>query len=181
MRKFPFPFLYKKLPILYKLLSQNCFVANKSKNMADPIFIENHIHIDAPIEAVWEYLTHPDKTPQYMYGCKIISDFQVGSPIDWEAEVEGKKTVFVTGKIVAYEPPKLFSYTTFDPFSDIEDIPQNHLTVTYRLETAGEGTSLHISQGDYAIVAKGHERYADATAQGGWQGLMETIKAQIEG
>ena len=47
--------------------------------------------IDAPKEEVWEALTDPDSISQYMFGTKVNTDWQEGSPITWEGEWEGRQ------------------------------------------------------------------------------------------
>jgi uncharacterized protein YndB with AHSA1/START domain len=103
--------------------------------MSKQLIVQNDIRINASISKVWDALSNPEQTPKYMFGCKAISDFVVGSSIEWNAIVEGKETTFVTGNIVSFEPEKLLAYTTFDPFGKYEDIPENYLTVTYTLSS----------------------------------------------
>src|SRR6187200_1483927 len=97
------------------------------------LVVENTISINAPIDTVWDALTKPEQTKKYMFGCETVSDWKPGSPLLWQANYEGKDTVFVKGTIVSIDPGKFLSYTTIDPNSAIEDIPENYLTVTYSL------------------------------------------------
>ena len=145
------------------------------------LWIENSITINAPASSVWEALVNPEQTKKYMFGCETVSDWQEGSKLDWQANFEGKETVFVTGKILKIEKEKLLSYTTFDPFSDILDIPQNHLTVIYELEEINNSTLLKVRQGDYSKVAQGERRYKEAYNNGeGWQPILLKIKDLVE-
>jgi len=43
---------------------------------------------------------------------------------------EGKEIIPVKGLIIMIEPEKILAYSVFDPNSNIEHIPENHLTVT---------------------------------------------------
>ena len=61
--------------------------------------------------------------------------------------MDDKEMVFVKGDIVGIEPEKYLAYTTFDPNSGIEDVPDNYLTVTYQLTNNDIGTTLSVTQG----------------------------------
>ncbi len=94
-----------------------------------------------------------------MFGCETVSDWQVGSELLWRMEYEGKDFVAVKGNIVNIEPYKLLVYTVFDPNNpNMEDIPENYLTVTYSLKEENGQTILTVTQGDYNIVADGEKR-----------------------
>ena len=149
--------------------------------MHKALIIESAIIIDAPLQEVWDHLINPEKTKAYMFGCEVISDFKVGSPVLWQATVEGKETVFVKGHVVSIDSPVHFAYTTFDPHSTMEDIPENYLTVTYNLKEENGKVRLSITHGDFAKVADGESRYKDTTANGGWDAILENIKKLAEG
>ncbi|SDN72776.1 hypothetical protein SAMN04487897_104215 [Paenibacillus sp. yr247] len=53
---------------------------------------------------------------------------------------------------VSIAPGTFLAYTTFDPNSEYEDIPENHTTVTYQLSAQEESKLLVVTQGDYATV-----------------------------
>src|SRR5881227_3883691 len=97
------------------------------------LFVKNNITINATASKVWDALTNPEQTKKYMFGCETVSDWKVGSPLLWKGNYEGKEMIFVKGKIVAIDQGKFLAYTTIDPNSSIEDIPENYLTVTYGL------------------------------------------------
>ncbi len=145
------------------------------------LMVENEILINAPLTKVWDVLTNPEETRKYMYGCETVSDWKPGSPLLWRAEVEGKVTVFVKGTIVNIKPGHLLAYTTFDPNNPkIEDIPENYLTVTYRITEEDGQTRLVVTQGDYSKVADGEKRYNDTVQGGGWAAVLAEIKKVAE-
>ena len=149
--------------------------------METPLQIQNSITILAPATFVWEVLTSAKETPKYMFGCETVSDWKVGSQLIWQANYEGKLTVFVSGNILHFEPPHLLIYTTFDPNSAIPDIPENHLTVTYLLEEENGITRFTVTQGDYSKVADGERRYNDSLNGGeGWNPILNEIKKIAE-
>ncbi len=144
-------------------------------------FIENSIIIHASIERVWNTLTKPEETRKYMFGCETVSDWNVGSSLVWRGEYEGKLMDFVVGKILVLEPLKKLVYSTFDPFSTIENIPQNYLHVSYKLEEIPEGVLFRVTQGDYDEVADGDRRYQEAWNNGlGWSPILAEIKKVAE-
>jgi uncharacterized protein YndB with AHSA1/START domain len=139
------------------------------------------VTIAAPPAQVWDYLVNPEHTRKYMFGCAPVTDWQLGSPLLWQGVWEGVEAVFVKGQLVGFEPDGLLAFTTIDPNSTtVADLPENYTTVTYRLEAEGEGTRLTVTQGDFATVAEGEKRYAEVSAGGGWQTLLETIQQLVE-
>jgi uncharacterized protein YndB with AHSA1/START domain len=146
-----------------------------------PLLIQNSIQIQASAAKVWDALTNPAQTKQYMFGCETVSDWQVGSSLLWDGEYEGKTMTFVKGHIKEIEPNRLLVYTTIDPNGSIADIPENYLTVTYALHESAGATTLTVTQGDYATVADGEKRYRESMADGvGWDPILQAIKSLIE-
>ena len=149
--------------------------------MDKELTVKNSITINAPAEKVWDALTNPEQTKKYMFGCETVSDWKVGSPLLWQANYDGKDTVFVKGSIVRIEPEKFLAYTTFDPNSTIEDIPANYLTVTYDLSAKDGQTLLTVTQGDYSKVADSERRYNETYNGGeGWNPILVEIKKLAE-
>lgn len=143
------------------------------------LFTHETIDISAPAAAVWALLTDPRLTKQYMFGCEAISDWKPGSPLIWRGELEGKPMVFVTGRVVTFEPHSLLAYTTFDPNGGLADVPENHVTMTCRLTPLSPTvTRLELSQGDFSQVQNGAARYADAMKGG--DGLLLKLKQLAE-
>src|SRR6188474_709252 len=102
--------------------------------MNTPLFVKNSIAIDASPAKVWDALINPEQTKKYMFGCETVSDWKIGSPLLWRGNYEGQDMIFVKGNIVDIQPEKLLSYTTIDPNNaEVPDIPENYLTVTYKL------------------------------------------------
>lgn len=150
------------------------------KQMNNQLTIEAKININAPTEKVWEALVNPMMTKKYMFGCEVVSRFEIGSPILWKGFMDEKEVIFVKGSIAAIEPGKHLAYTTIDPNSDIEDIPENYVTVTYDLVNENGQTVLSVTNGDFATVANGEQRYNDTTSGGGWDSILVAIKNLVE-
>ncbi|MEM9719012.1 MAG: SRPBCC domain-containing protein [Bacteroidota bacterium] len=147
--------------------------------MSTQKFIHNEIEIQASAEEIWDALTHPAKTQQYMYNCEALSTWKEGDELLWKGAQDG--VVYVKGRVVIFDPEKTLAYTVFDPNGTYPDIPENYLTVTMTLEDREEGILLKVSQGDYSQVANGADRYEDTLDQGGWQSVIQGIKRVVEG
>ena len=149
--------------------------------MSQSLIVTNTIAIQASASKVWDALTNPQQTKKYMFGCETISDWKKGSPLLWSAMYEGKETVFVKGTIKDIQPRKFLAYTTIDPNSAIEDIPENYLTVTYDLVEKNGETIFTVTQGDYSKVADSEKRYLEAYNNGeGWNPILVQIKKLVE-
>ena len=145
------------------------------------LYVKSSILINGTIDQVWDALTNPEQTKKYMFGCETVSDWKVGSPLLWKMEFDGEEIIAVKGNIVEIKPSELLSYTTIDPDSEYDDIPENYLTVRYVLSSEKNQTLLVVTQGDYALVADGKRRYEEAFNKGeGWNPILEEIKKLIE-
>jgi uncharacterized protein YndB with AHSA1/START domain len=145
------------------------------------LIVKNSITIKAPASLVWDVLTNPEKTKLYMFGCETVSDWNVDSELLWKANYEGKEMVFVKGRIIELEPNVKLVYSTFDPNSELEDIPENYVNVTYELIENDGVCTLNVSQGDFATVADGERRYKETSNNGdGWNPVLTAIKNLIE-
>jgi uncharacterized protein YndB with AHSA1/START domain len=148
--------------------------------MAKKLIVRNSITIDAPSGKVWEALVNPHMTKKYMFGCEAISDWKIGSPLLWKGVFQGKELVAVKGEIVDIKPGSFLAYTSIDPNSEIADIPQNYLTVTYELFSEKGKTVLAATQGDYSSVGEGEKRYKETMDGGGWDSVLQAIKKLVE-
>lgn len=149
--------------------------------MSTPLIIKNSISIKAPKAKVWDALVNPEQTKKYMFGCEPVTDWKPGSELLWNGVDDGKLITFVKGKIVEIRPEEYLAYTVIDPNNtNVPDIPENYLTVTYSLEEKNGETKFSVTQGDYSTVADGQSRYDDTMKVGGWQTLLDVIKLLIE-
>ncbi|MEO1449041.1 MAG: SRPBCC domain-containing protein [Bacteroidota bacterium] len=143
-------------------------------------FFEQTITLPCKQEAAWKLLTTSEMTRQYMYGCDVLSDWQVGSALLWEGpDGKGGRTVFVNGTIVAIDPGQMVEFTMFPTGAPMPDIPENYLHQRYTLASDGDTTRLTIWQGDFTQIANGQQRYADS--QKGWDTvILEMIRLATE-
>ena len=129
--------------------------------MRHQLYFEIDIHFNVGPARVWDALTNPEKTKQYMYGCEISSDWEIGSPVNWVGKLDGESTNVIIGTLLDVLPLKRLEMSVFPPGVGIPDIPENYVTMEYTLKRKMEGTVLHVRLGDYALVAGGEMRYAD--------------------
>lgn len=144
-----------------------------------PAFIESTVNINAPASQVWQALIDPAFTRQYMFGCNVVSSWEIGSPVSWKGHKDG--VIYVDGKLIQYEPNKTLEHTVFDPNASYAKNPANHLHVKYTISSKQGMSQLHVRQGDFTAVAEGEKRYQDTTAGGGWQTVLDKIKEIVEG
>lgn len=134
------------------------------------IVSEASILIDAPREKVWEAVVTPALIKQYMMGSDVDTDWQVGSPIVWKGEYEGKKYED-KGEILQMEPEKLVQYT-----HDVKpDAPEKYHIVTVRLDEEEDGQiRLTITQDNNP-----DEAAREYTTEF-WENVVEQIKEIVE-
>jgi uncharacterized protein YndB with AHSA1/START domain len=141
----------------------------------EKMIVAHSIEIAAPAERVWKVLVEPSLTKQYMFGCEAVSTWQPGASLEWKAWPQGKETVFVAGLVVAIEPARRLVYTTYDPRRGADE---HALEVSEQLTPIAGGTRLEVTQGDFARVADGAERFGHAND--GWAIVLQKIKALSE-
>jgi uncharacterized protein YndB with AHSA1/START domain len=138
------------------------------------LFTSDEIYIETPAQTIWEVLINPEMTKQYMFGCEVICDWEIGSPILWKGVQDG--VVYVKGNLLQFDPCNIFSFSVFDPNATYPDIPENYLVATYTLSEKNNRTHLKVIQGDYLKVADGQKRYQDSIDGGGWAPVLESIR-----
>ncbi len=132
------------------------------------------IAINASASKVWDALTKPELIKQYLFGTEVTTDWQVGSPITYKGEWEGK-AYEDKGKVLQIEKEKLLVSTFWSSLSALADIPENYKTVRYELSADNKGTRLTITQDN-----NNSQEEADHSGQN-WKMVLEGIKKLVEG
>lgn len=131
------------------------------------------VQIQAPIAQVWNALVNPELVKQWQYGSELTTDWQVGRPIRFRTQWEGK--VFEQwGQILAINPFVLIQYSLFAPRPDLEDKPENYFVMSYLLTSEGDSTKLEIRQEDNQPGAK------QEAPQGEDNPILKGLKALLE-
>ena len=120
-------------------------------------------YINTSAEKLWDALTNPEFTKQYWGGRRIESDWKVGAPVRF---VDAKGQSGKPGEILAFEPPKLLSYTW-------GSTSPSH--VTFKLEPYG--TIMRLT-----VTHEGLEPGTPETqmTQQGWFAIMSSLKSLLE-
>lgn len=149
--------------------------------MSNKKFVSNSIEINVDAESVWDALVNPDKTQIYMFGCRTVSDWQVGSKLDWTMIHEGNEITPVSGYILELEKNKRLKYSVIEPNASYPIILENHLDVLYTLEESNGITTLSVYQDGFERAANGEQRYLDVYNNGdGWNPILIQIKNMLE-
>ena len=147
--------------------------------MSQAMMIRKEVVFNAPIETVWDLISNPAMTKQYMFGCEVLSEWTVGSPIIWQGKTEdGSDIVYVKGEITEVQQGEKVSFTMFDPNMGIADIPENYVNLTYELRQLEDGTQLTILQGDYTGVEHAEKRFEES--EKGWDMVIPLMKGVLE-
>lgn len=129
--------------------------------------------ITASPEQVWSVLTDPEQLTELWFGAQVRTDWQVGSPIVWKGEYQGKEYED-KGKILAFEPGRVLQMTHYSPLTGQPDVPENYHTLTYELTGDGSSTHLTLSQDNNASEDEA------AHARGMWENQVGGIKKAAE-
>jgi uncharacterized protein YndB with AHSA1/START domain len=134
---------------------------------------KSSIAVDAPADKVWSALVTPDAIKQYMFGTTVTSDWQVGRPIVWKGEWQGKQYED-KGTILRNDPPRTLQYSHFSPQSGVPDRPENYHTVTIHLEPHGTQTRVVLTQ-DNNPTEQVREHY-----EKNWTLMLSALKQFVE-
>jgi uncharacterized protein YndB with AHSA1/START domain len=130
--------------------------------------------VDATPERVWAALTEPEQIAAYMGGSRVTTSWEVGAPITWEGEYEGR-AYQDKGEVLAYDRPRRLSVTHYSPLMGEADEPANYHTLVYTLSGSGDRTHLELTQDG----CDSEEQAAQFGAN--WQGMLDGLKAHAEG
>jgi len=130
--------------------------------------------VAATPDRVWTALTEPDQIAAYMWGTQVETTWDVGSPITWNGEHDGK-AYQDRGAVLTYEPPTVLSVTHYSPMSGQPDEPEHYHTLVYTLTADGEGTHVELTQDGCDDEAQAEQFSAN------WQQVLDSLKAHVEG
>ena len=134
--------------------------------------VRKTVRIEAAVEKVWDALTNPEMTKKYFFNCEAISDWEVGSRLDFRTTMEGKDTVVVSGIITAIEPNSALEHSCYMP--EFENDPSNHTDVTYKIESENGATVISVSQGPFEDEEKrNHTNFS-------WDIVLSGLKQVLE-
>jgi uncharacterized protein YndB with AHSA1/START domain len=129
--------------------------------------------VAASPERVWAALTEPEQIAVYMHGSRVESSWEVGSPITWDGEYDGRPYQD-KGEILTYDEPRVLSMTHYSPMMGQPDEPESYHTLVYTLTASGDGTHLELTQD-----GNDSEDQAEQFSSN-WQQMLDGLKAHVE-
>jgi uncharacterized protein YndB with AHSA1/START domain len=130
--------------------------------------------VTATPETVWAALTRPEEISAWMPGTTVETTWEVGAPITWSGEYDGR-AYQDKGEILAVEEQRLLSMTHYSPLMGTDDVPENYHTLVYTLTPTDTGTRLELSQDGCDS-----EDQARQFSQN-WQAMLESLRSHVEG
>ncbi|NUO33459.1 MAG: SRPBCC domain-containing protein [Dermatophilaceae bacterium] len=132
------------------------------------------VTVDATPQQAWQALTDPAQIRTWMVGTEVSTDWQVGSPITWRGEMNGK-SYEDKGKVLEVDEPRRLSMTHYSPLMGQEDRPENYHTVTYALEGDDGGPTTVTLEQDGNDSEEQAEQFSE-----NWQSMLDAFKEAVE-
>jgi uncharacterized protein YndB with AHSA1/START domain len=129
--------------------------------------------ISAPVGQVWNALTDPDVIQKYFLGTHVTTSWQVGEPITFEGEWNGKHYED-KGVVLSFEPEHRLSISHYSPSTGLPDIPESYHSVEYRVEPEPGGSRVTITQGNNRSVEEVEESAKL------WDMVLQNLKELLE-
>lgn len=133
--------------------------------------VKKHIAINAPVKAVWDALTNPEKTKKYFFNCRVISTWKPGSPITFKGRMFWIIPIELKGTVDKVEERRLLQYTL------INKGDKSKSTVTDILTPAKDNTILTIT--DNVGQGEGAEKRYKRSVKG-WNKILNGLKEFCE-
>lgn len=142
--------------------------------MSDPIDKPRFVYVTyvaTTPEKLWQALTDGEFTRRYWGGRRIVSDWQVGSPvkhlredgcIDWQ------------GNVLQSERPRLLSYT-FHMLISEQHRDERPSRVTFELQPINSMVKLTLTHDDFES-----EKVTLETTRHGWPAILSSLKSLLE-
>lgn len=122
--------------------------------------------VDAPIEEVWAALTDTDRLGELMFGSTVETDWEIGSPIVYRGEWEGKPFED-RGTVLEVTEPTTIRVTHETPGSEATH------EVRYELRALGPATHVTLTQdGNESVEAAEH-------AAANWQAMLDALQRAV--
>jgi uncharacterized protein YndB with AHSA1/START domain len=137
------------------------------------------VDIDAPPSEVWRSLTDPARLKQYYLGAEVETDWQVGSPITFKGEWDGKPYED-KGEILVFEPERKLAYSHFSPMGGKPDVPENYHVVDVTLDEREGATQVTLRQSNLEGGATDEDRANRDDYEKNWKQMLEGLKKTTE-
>lgn len=134
--------------------------------------VTKSILLDASPAEVWDALTNPEKTKNYFFGCKVESDWKVGSSIVFKRRILWIFPFELSGTIVQIEDGKFLKYKLYNK-SD----KSGFSLVTDRLSSENGKTRLEITD-DVGTGDGAGKRYRKSVK--GWDTILDGLRQYLK-
>lgn len=135
------------------------------------------VHIDAPIETVWNTLVQTDEVLPFFFGavCKTTG-LKTGAPMAMQSK--DSKYTSVVGEVLEFDPPNRYAHTF--KFTQFDDPP---CTVIYELKEANGGTEFTLITENVAAGTKTEKSMGQGGPfiTGNLKSLVETGSPKFSG
>jgi uncharacterized protein YndB with AHSA1/START domain len=129
--------------------------------------------IHKPTSVVWDALINPELIRQYLFGTEAVSDWKVGSSLQFKGTWDGK-SYLDKGTILKFELEKELQYTYLSSMSGLKDLPENYNKITFKLIPDNKSTMLELEQDNIdSEKSKNH-------SEQNWQSVLNTLKDLLE-
>jgi len=135
--------------------------------------VKQKVIISAEPAAVWDALTNPEKTKEYFFNCRVISNWKPGSPITFKGRMFLIIPIEMKGEIVKADPNKTLKYT----LKNGKGSEASTSTVTDELSYADGKTTLAITD-DVGSGEGAEKRYHRSVK--GWNKVLKGLKELVE-
>jgi uncharacterized protein YndB with AHSA1/START domain len=130
--------------------------------------------VTATPETVWAALTRPEEISAWMPGTTVETTWEVGAPITWSGEYDGR-AYQDKGEILAVEEQRLLSMTHYSPLMGTDDVPESYHTLVYTLTPTDSGTRLELSQDGCDSEEQAQQFSAN------WQAMLDSLRSHVDG
>lgn len=141
--------------------------------MGSNLTLKKNIIIKAPITDVWEAITNPKLLKNTMFGCDIITSWEIGSPILFKGNWDGNEFED-KGTILNFRQEKLYQYSYWSNFSGLPDLPENYSIIQLELIKSSVDTIVLVEQHNLAT----HKMYQHS--ENNWHIALNSLKKYIE-
>lgn len=151
--------------------------------MADSI--KKFIHINAPVERVWDALIDHEKFGAW-FRVALDQPFAIGQPSTGRMTYPGYEHYRWEARVVAIEPMTRFAYEwpatggDKDLMESGAAVPEWTL-VEFLLEATGDGTRLTVIESGFDKVPEPRRTDVMRSNDGGWAEQVENIRTYVEG
>jgi uncharacterized protein YndB with AHSA1/START domain len=141
--------------------------------MIKDLVVTRSVMLQAPPARVWEVLTDPTMTKEYMNDCCITTNWNVGEPLEWKNREE---RVVYKGTLMEVVPGSKLRFSYFDPHSGAEDDPLSYVHVTYTVVPRNGATELLVTLSNFG----GNDTRAEHAAANWDFEILPRLKALAE-